>query len=80
MTQVAGITFKKSKNGNIESVTFDYSKYSNELNSLFNKIGIEIESDDDAEFEKKWAKGGLTPEEFREKALAYVRTLEWKKK
>jgi tryptophanyl-tRNA synthetase len=37
------------------------------------------DADHEAEFEKKWAKGGLTPEQLKQDLLQHVRTFEWKK-
>lgn len=38
------------------------------------------EAEKEAEFERKWAEGGLTPEELRDSLLTHIRSLEWKKK
>jgi len=37
------------------------------------------EAEADAEFEKKWAQGGLKLEQLRQDLLQHIKTLEWKK-
>lgn len=47
--------------------------------AVLNVVKSIAEAEQEVEFEKKWSKDGLTPEELRSDLLQYIRTLEWKK-
>lgn len=48
-------------------------------NTVLNIVKSIADAESKEEFEKKWAKGGLTPEQLRQDLLLHVRSLEWKK-
>lgn len=73
--RVAGIHIQKTATGKIKSVTFDYKKHGEAIAPVLEQLGA-IEPD---EFEKEWAKGGLTPEEFRQAMHEHIKTLPWQK-
>ena len=77
MAHTAGVTITTLTDKKIAII--DLEKYGKELRPFFKKIGITTEVDEDDEFEKEWA-AGIPLEEARQKTLAFVRGLEWKKK
>lgn len=74
MARIAGIQFKDNAKGLHTHVTIDLKKHGEKIKPFLQEIGA-VEED---EFEKEWAKGGLTPEELRTHLLKTVRR-EWKK-
>ncbi len=73
--RVAGIQIHKTASGKIKSVTFDYKKHGEAIAPVLEQLGA-IEPD---EFDKEWAKGGLSPEEFRKALHVHIKSLPWKK-
>ena len=74
MARIAGVQFKDNVKGVHTHVTIDLKKHGEKLKPFLEEIGA-IEED---EFEKKWAKGGYTPEELR-KHLHNTIQKAWKK-
>ncbi len=74
MARVAGVQVTKTNSGKLKSVTFDLKKHGDKINPILQELGIIVEDD----FEVKWRKGGLTPEQLKEKLVSYVHTLPWK--
>ncbi|MFT4205136.1 MAG: hypothetical protein QM610_14620 [Chitinophagaceae bacterium] len=69
----------------IETIDNQISNYVSHLSDKGKKAVLAAvqsiaEAETDAEFERKWAEGGLTLEELRQNLLTHVRSFEWKKK
>ena len=75
MARIAGVQFKDNVRGVHTHVIIDLKKHGEKLKPFLEEIGA-IEED---EFEKKWAKGGYTVEEARQRTHAFIRSLPWKK-
>jgi hypothetical protein len=71
----------KSPEQNIDSQISSYVSGLSEKNKMavLTVVQAMAEAEHDAEFERKWAKGGLTPEQLREDLLNHVKSFEWKK-
>lgn len=74
MARIAGIQFKDNAKGLHTHVTIDLKKHGEKIMPFLQEIGA-VEED---AFEKKWAEGGYTVEEARERLHKTIRKA-WKK-
>lgn len=76
MKDISGVEFKRDVSGKAKSVTIDLQKHGEALHFFLEKVGAFTDEDDD--FEKKWAEG-ITGDELVKRVHAHIRTLPWKK-
>jgi hypothetical protein len=78
MARIAGVKLKKTASGRITEITFSVKKYGSKLQPILDELGIVVDNDQNAEFEKRWA-SAITVEEARQISLAHLKTIHWKK-
>ncbi|MDP2387192.1 MAG: hypothetical protein Q8M29_12520 [Bacteroidota bacterium] len=69
MARIAGIQFIYNEEGVRTHVIVDLKKYGEKIKPYLQEIGAV----DEDEFEKKWAKGGLTVEKLRKSVHKTIR-------
>jgi hypothetical protein len=81
MARIAGIQVNKGANGKPKSITIDLKKHGDKFRQQLIELGLGevIDEDYDPEFEKEWAKGGMTPEELRQHLYRTIDSLPWDK-